>query len=45
MVARLRLHAEDTVDQCRVSAVVEELTGRPARRFAQWARAYADEFR
>jgi uncharacterized protein YbjT (DUF2867 family) len=45
MEAWLRLHAEDTLDQSRVSAAVEGLTGRPARRFAQWARAYADQFR
>lgn len=43
--ALLLLHGDGTVDHSRVFPTVEELTGRPPRRFSQWARAYADEFR
>jgi hypothetical protein len=36
---------EGTYDDSKVTAAVEELTGRAPRTFAQWAAAHADAFR
>jgi uncharacterized protein YbjT (DUF2867 family) len=37
-------YAEGALDETVVTPVVEEVTGRPARRFRQWAEAHADAF-
>ena len=43
--AFFRFFADGEFDDSRVLPTVQELTGRPARTFAQWARAHADTFR
>ncbi|GAA4632986.1 NAD(P)H-binding protein [Actinoallomurus vinaceus] len=41
----LRLWAACNGTPAQTSTIVEEITGRPARTFAQWARDHADDFR
>ena len=43
--AQFRFFAEGEFDDSRVLPTVQEITGRPARTFAQWARRHADRFR
>jgi hypothetical protein len=38
-------YVEGTLDEATVYPTVPEVTGRPARTFAQWAEAHADAFR
>ncbi|WP_410670871.1 NAD(P)H-binding protein [Amycolatopsis sp. cmx-4-68] len=40
-----QFYAEGTLDEATVHPAVPEVTGRPARTFAEWARAHADAFR
>jgi uncharacterized protein YbjT (DUF2867 family) len=42
--AFFRFYADGTLDESAVLPTVEQLTGRPPRRFQQWARAHADTF-
>jgi uncharacterized protein YbjT (DUF2867 family) len=42
--AFFRFYADGTLDESAVLPTVEQLTGRPPRRFEQWARAHADTF-
>ena len=43
--AFFRFFADGEIDESQVLPTVEEVTGRPPRRFEQWARAHADSFR
>jgi uncharacterized protein YbjT (DUF2867 family) len=43
--AFFRFYSEGEFDDAPVLATVEEITGRPPRRFEQWARAHVDAFR
>ncbi len=43
--AFFRFFADGEFDDSRVLPTVEEITGRPARTFAQWARTHAGRFR
>ncbi|WP_158848779.1 NmrA family NAD(P)-binding protein [Saccharothrix deserti] len=38
-------YSDGTLDEASVHPTVEEVTGRPARNFRQWAEAHADAFR
>ncbi|WP_103353725.1 NmrA family NAD(P)-binding protein [Amycolatopsis sp. CA-128772] len=38
-------YADGTLDEATVFPTVPEVTGRPARTFAEWAEAHADAFR
>jgi uncharacterized protein YbjT (DUF2867 family) len=38
-------YGDGTLDESKVLPAVEEITGRPPRRFEQWATAHADAFR
>ena len=42
--AQLRFFAKGEFDDSRIAATVSEITGRPAGRFAQWARRHANRF-
>jgi uncharacterized protein YbjT (DUF2867 family) len=42
--AFFRFFADGEVDESQVLPTVEDITGRPPRSFAQWARAHADQF-
>jgi uncharacterized protein YbjT (DUF2867 family) len=43
--AFFRFFVDGELDESAVLPTVEELTGRPPRSFAAWARAHADAFR
>ena len=43
--AFFRFFADGEIDESQVLPTVEEVTGRPPRRFEQWARAHADSYR
>ena len=40
-----QFYVDGTLDEATVHPTVTEVTGRPARSFAEWAEAHADAFR